>query len=77
MNYIEYLQKRYNNCEPHELVILQLEAVNMRKSKNEGLKLMSESYQTAINLILNTKNMEYLRKFGALKRLIYEQERIH
>ena len=72
MNYIEYLQKRYSNCTSRELVFLQVQTKYLERSKNDGEKKMADSYQTAINLILKTKDAEYLRKFGALKRLIYE-----
>lgn len=77
MNYIDYLQKRYSNYTSRELVLLQVQAKYMERSNNEGEKMMADSYQTAINLILKTKDAEYLRKFGTLKRLIYEQERIY
>lgn len=77
MNYIEFLQKRYGNYSSRELALLQLQTAIMLKSDDNGLKMMADSYQTAINLILKTKDAEYLRKFGTLKRLIYEQERIY
>lgn len=77
MNYIDYLEKKYQNYEFKELVTVQLDADRMKRSKDVGEKMLGESYQTAINQILNQKDLIFMKKFSELKRLLYEQKRIY
>lgn len=77
MNYVEYLEKKYQDYEFKELASVQVDAERMKRSKDEGLKLLGESYQMAINQILNRKDLVFMKKFAELKRLLYEQKRIY
>lgn len=77
MNYIEYLYKRYSGYDFNELAIIQVKAELMKRSGNDGLRYLGDSYQTAINRILQTKDLVYIGKFGNLKRLLYEQKHIY
>ena len=77
MNYTDYLEKKYQNYDFRELVIVQVDAERMKRSKDDGLKMLGESYQMAINQILNRKDLAFIRKFSELKRLLYEQKRIY
>lgn len=77
MNYIEYLYKRYSGYDFTELAKIQVKAELMKRSRNDGLRYLGDSYQTAINRILQTKDLVYIGKFGNLKRLLYEQKHIY
>lgn len=77
MKYIEYLEKRYSNYKFNELAHVQAEAEMLKRSDNTGLQLLGESYQMAINSVLNIKDIVFLRKFAELKRMLYEQKRIY
>lgn len=77
MKYIEYLEKRYSNYKFNELAYVQVEAEILKRSDNLGLKLLGESYQMAINSVLNIKDIVFIKKFAELKRMLYEQKRIY
>lgn len=77
MNYVEYLEKQYKDCEFKELANMQATVEEMKRDKNEGMRLLGNSYQMAINSILNTKDSLFVKKFAELKRFIYAQKRFY
>lgn len=77
MNYVEYLEKKYKDYEFKELAFVQARIEEMKRDSNEGIRLLGESYQMAINSILLTKDKIFIKKFAELKRLLYEQKRFY
>ena len=75
MTYVEYLRLRFKDLKSFDLAVIQVKAEIMKRQA--CTKYLGESYQTAINQILVTKDMVYVKQFANVKRKLYEQKRIY
>lgn len=77
MNYIEFLQKKLSGFSTYDLCVTHANYERLKWRGNDGEQLLGNSYCTAINQILQTKDVDYLTKYANLKRALYEKKRVY